>query len=136
MSPAAFSAAAAAWVLAVKAMTPELNTMTGQVNTVSGEVNTNAGIATAQAAAAIIAGNSAAASALNAANSAGVAVWITGTSYVIGNPVYDPLNAQSYRRKTNGAGSTNPSLDPTNWMPVSSSPAAALVLLNYLYGAF
>jgi len=47
MTPDAFSAAAAAYVIAQKDMVPEQNTMAGQMNTVSGEVNTNAGSATA-----------------------------------------------------------------------------------------
>ena len=43
MTPAEFSTAAAASVLAQKAMVPQLNTWAGQVNTVAGEVNTVAG---------------------------------------------------------------------------------------------
>lgn len=49
MTPTEFSAAAAAYVLAQKAMVPELNTWAGQVNTVGGEVATNATTATTKA---------------------------------------------------------------------------------------
>ena len=49
MTPTEFSAAAAAYVLAQKAMVPELNTWAGQVNTVGGEVATNAATATTMA---------------------------------------------------------------------------------------
>ena len=50
MTPTEFSAAAAAYVLAQKAMVPELNTWAGQVNTVGGEVNSNATSTAANAA--------------------------------------------------------------------------------------
>jgi len=70
MTPTEFSAAAAAYVLAQKAMVPELNTWAGQVNTVGGEVATNAATATTQAsnasASALAAENSATASAASA----------------------------------------------------------------------
>jgi len=66
MTPTEFSTAAAAYVLAQKAMVPELNTWAGQVNTVGGEVNTNATTATTQA-------SNASASASAAASSAAIA---------------------------------------------------------------
>lgn len=69
------------------------------------------------------------ASALAAAASAGAAIWVSGTTYAIGDARYSPANGAVYRRKTNGAGTTDPSLDTTNWMPVISvSPASALYL--------
>lgn len=43
------------------------------------------------------------------------AVWVSGTSYTIGQVRYSPINFGNYRRKTNGAGTTDPSLDTTNW---------------------
>lgn len=43
------------------------------------------------------------------------AKWITGTTYAIGDVRYSTLDFFNYRRKTAGAGSTDPSLDPTNW---------------------
>ncbi len=45
MTPAEFSTAAAAYVLAQKAMVPQLNTWAGQTNTVAGEVNVAAAAA-------------------------------------------------------------------------------------------
>lgn len=43
------------------------------------------------------------------------AVWVSGTSYTAGVVRYSPIDFLMYRRKTNGAGTTDPSLDPTNW---------------------
>lgn len=42
-------------------------------------------------------------------------VWVSGTTYTAGQVRYSPIDFLSYRRKTNGAGTTDPSLDPTNW---------------------
>lgn len=50
----------------------------------------------------------------------GAAPWVGGTTYSIGNERYSLINLQSYRRKTNGAGTTDPSIDTTNWAPVST----------------
>jgi len=44
-----------------------------------------------------------------------VTMWVTGTTYAIGDRVWSPANYQTYRRKTNGAGATDPSADTTNW---------------------
>ncbi len=41
--------------------------------------------------------------------------WVSGTTYTAGQSRYDPGNFFSYRRKTNGAGTTPPRNDPTNW---------------------
>lgn len=41
--------------------------------------------------------------------------WVSGTSYTAGQVRYSPITYFSYRRKTNGAGTTDPSLDTTNW---------------------
>ena len=43
------------------------------------------------------------------------ALWVSGTTYAIGNEVASPANYRRYTRKTNGAGTTDPRDDPTNW---------------------
>jgi hypothetical protein len=50
----------------------------------------------------------------------GAAPWVSGTTYTIGNERYSLINLQSYRRKTNGAGTADPLIDTTNWAPVST----------------
>lgn len=123
-----FSSTAAANVLGIVSMTTELNTWAGQVNTVSGEVSTNATNAAASAVSA-----AAAQAAAEAASSA--TVWISGTSYIIGNVRWSPLNYLSYRRTTNGAGTTDPSLDTTNWAALTATaPAGAYQITYLLYG--
>ena len=42
--------------------------------------------------------------------------WVSGTTYTIGQTRYSLLNLLCYRRKTNGAGTTDPRDDNTNWM--------------------
>lgn len=50
-----------------------------------------------------------------AVGAAGAIAWVSGTTYAIGNVRYSPINFLAYRRKTAGAGTTDPSLDTTNW---------------------
>jgi hypothetical protein len=57
----------------------------------------------------------AAASELAAANTAGATIWVSGTTYAVGANRFSPINFLTYRRKTAGAGTTDPSLDATNW---------------------
>jgi len=55
-----------------------------------------------------------AAAAAIAANGAS-AIWVSGTTYAIGDVRWSPGDYKSYRRKTNGAGTTDPMSDSTNW---------------------
>ena len=41
--------------------------------------------------------------------------WVSGTTYEEGDTVWSHVNFQTYRRKTNGAGTTDPSSDAANW---------------------
>lgn len=60
-----------------------------------------------------------ASSAAGAATAAGATIWVSGTTYAIGNARFSPVDFQTYRRKTAGAGTTDPSLDATNWARVN-----------------
>jgi len=44
-----------------------------------------------------------------------VTKWVSGTTYIEGEVVWSPITYLAYRRKTDGAGTTDPSLDGTNW---------------------
>jgi len=46
-------------------------------------------------------------------------VWVSGTTYAIGDRRYSPINFATYRRTTSGAGTTDPSADTTNWAPLA-----------------
>ena len=52
---------------------------------------------------------------------AGAIPWVSGTTYAIGNVRSSLADAKPYRRKTTGAGTTDPSLDGANWVLVTLS---------------
>jgi hypothetical protein len=79
----------------------------------------SAGASAASAATALGFSNSAAASASAAAVSSGVAIWVSGTTYAIGDVRFSPANSGTYRRRTAGAGTTDPSTDTVNWTLIS-----------------
>jgi len=67
--------------------------------------------------------------AANAATAAvNVAVWVSGTTYAIGNVRYSPLTLQSYRRKTAGSGTTDPALDTDNWASLGGSSSTGFTI--------
>jgi len=47
------------------------------------------------------------------------ALWVSGTTYVVGDKRYSPANGLLYRRIVAGAGTTDPSADSTNWLLMS-----------------
>ncbi|MFH1010336.1 MAG: hypothetical protein V1784_03775 [bacterium] len=61
----------------------------------------------------------AAANANAAVAAANATKWVSGTTYAEGDGRWSPINYQTYRRKTAGAGTTDPSLDGTNWALIS-----------------
>ncbi len=69
--------------------------------------------------AAALSAAAAAASATASAAASGAVLWVSGTNYGAGIGVWSPLDWQTYRRKTAGAGATDPSLDPVNWEKIS-----------------
>lgn len=48
-------------------------------------------------------------------------VWVSGEIYTIGQVRWSPADFGSYRRKTNGGGTIDPSNDPTNWAATNKS---------------
>ena len=57
----------------------------------------------------------------------GEAVWNAATAYTVGQEAIRPTLHKTYRRKVAGAGTTDPSADPTNWWEISVQPAVPLV---------
>lgn len=55
------------------------------------------------------------AAASSAAASANATQWVSGTTYTAGAVVWSPINYLTFRRKTTGGGTTDPSIDTTNW---------------------
>lgn len=58
---------------------------------------------------------SAAASAAAALATSNATKWVSGTTYAEGDVVWSPSTYLIYRRKTAGAGTTDPASDSTNW---------------------
>ena len=54
--------------------------------------------------------------------------WVSGTTYAEGVVVWSPADFASYRRKTTGAGTTDPSADSTNWAKLSASGGSWVLL--------
>ena len=99
--PGTFADKGDTFLAALPAFVTEANALTENVNT--------------KEASAVAAAASAAASQSAAAAFSGAVKWITGTTYAEGDVRWSPINSQSYRRKITGAGTTDPSADPTNW---------------------
>lgn len=91
-----------------------LPTFASEANALASAVNTDEIAAAASAAAA-------ASSASSAAASANVTKWVSGTTYTEGANVWSPITYLTYRRKTTGAGTTDPSADSTNWAQVAGT---------------
>ena len=105
--PVNFNSRADAFLSALPAFATEANALQADVNA-------------KQTAAATSASNAAAAElAANAA--ANVTAWVSGTTYAVGNVRYSPITFLSYRRKTAGAGTTDPGADSTNWQLINGT---------------
>lgn len=79
------------------------------------------------AAASSVSAASAAADAASAAVNAVVSVldngaplWVSGTTYPYGSVAWSPIDKRVYRRMVAGAGTTDPSADPTNWSSIGT----------------
>jgi hypothetical protein len=79
-----------------------------EANALAVDVNADAVSAAADAADAV----AAAAAATAAANAT---KWVSGTTYTEGAVVWSPITYLTYRRKSTGGGTTDPSADSTNW---------------------
>lgn len=122
-TPGDFNTKAFALLNALPTFVTETNAVETAVDTDAATATTQAGIATTKAA-------EAAASATAAANASNATVWVSGTTYSIGDVRFSPIDFQSYRRKTSGAGATDPSLDSTNWVLLGTNLANALPYNN------
>lgn len=111
---ATFSLKSFAHVAALADFTTEANALEVNVNALEEAAQEHADDANA----ARIASEAAA---TQAAFSAGVVKWVSGTTYAQGAQVWSPANYVTYRRKVAGAGTTDPSLDTTNWEPIWAS---------------
>lgn len=114
---------------AVTDTTSEFNTKAfnwvAALSTFTTEANAQAVAVDADATAAAASASDALAAASTALATVGAVAWVSGTTYATGAAVYSPLNKQTYRRNSAGAGTTDPSLDAVNWTQVRLDPIDA-----------
>lgn len=99
-----------------------LPTFVTETNAVASEVNADRITAVDSAATAVTKAAEATASAGVAAIVGTSTKWVSGTTYTEGQGVWSPIDLLPYRRLTNGAGTTDPSADSTNWKPLPPVP--------------
>ena len=104
------------WVASLEDFTTEANALASDVS--AKQLATQASASQAAGSAVLAQGHadSALQNALAAAANTNAPLWVSGTTYAIGALVYSPANGRTYRRRTAGAGTTDPSLDATNWL--------------------
>lgn len=112
-SPDDFDARADAFLGALPNNQSELNQLSQAAYTNAAYSNEQATSAAASASTAAGSATTAgvyASQAINAANNVSTK-WVSGTTYTEGAQVWSPLNFQTYRRKSTGAGTTDPAND-------------------------
>jgi hypothetical protein len=92
-----------------------LPTFQVEANALEVAVDADAVAAAASAASAASSVTAAQAAAAGAAAAANVTKWVSGTTYTEGAVVWSPINFLSYRRRTTGGGTTDPSADSANY---------------------
>ncbi len=110
---AQFNTRAFAFVAALVQFVTEANAQAVQVNSDSASASLSKIDALAAAAA--------------AAAVAGATRWASGASYAEGAVVWSPLTLLAYRRRSSGAGTTDPSTDGTNWTQIAGTGDVSLV---------
>lgn len=115
-----FNTRAYPWSAALPTFSTQMQALATNVAANATDCEANAASADADAAAAAI-------SAQTAVSSAGASVWVSGSTYSVGDVRYSPANQRIYRRTVAGAGTTDPSADPTNWALVSSDRPIVIV---------
>lgn len=133
-----FAARGDAFMASLPTFRSEANSVASNVYANALEADADAAAADASAAAAAAQVALAAAQASAAANSAAAAAasigapqWVSGTTYTAGQVVWSPATYLTYRRKSTGAGTTDPSLDPTNWAPQLPAGTPDYVIQSY-----
>ena len=135
-SPANFAALADAFVAALATFRTQLNALATNVYANALDAYANALASAASASASAVSATNSAASATAASSAGNAAAWVSGTSYLLGQCVYSPITFQTYRRKLAGAGTSDPSIDASNWAPVGGSSPGSTLFLSTHYGIF
>lgn len=120
---ATFNAKMFAWVAAIQTWTTQANAVEAAVDADAAAAALAKAAAEVADASAELAAAAAQSNAQAAAASAGASLWVSGTTYAIGDVRWSPITRLSYRRTVAGAGVTDPSLDTANWAALSARPA-------------
>lgn len=120
-SPTDFDAKADAFLGSFPTFRSEVNLIATQTYDNAVEAQTQAAAAATQVTLATTQATLAENSATQAASSAGAARWVSGTTYSLGAVVWSPVTYLIYRRIIAGAGTTDPSIDTTNWGALSTA---------------
>ena len=113
-NPDTFANLSDAFVAALGPFQTEANAAGTYIDGIGTSVDANATTASAAA----VSATASAAAAANSAASAGAVLWVSGTSYAVGYVVYSPIDFQNYRCIQATSGTTDPSLDTTNWVAI------------------
>ena len=117
--PETFEERADAFLGALPQFGTEANELAANLNNREQIAVSASSAAAASANSALTSANNSLANAQNAAAANTSDRWVSGTTYAIGKLVWSPLNGRNYRRITNGSGTTDPSLDLSNWKILS-----------------
>jgi hypothetical protein len=120
---ATFNAKAFALLAALQTFVTEANAVETAVDADAAATSTDRGLAQTARTGSEAARDASQASAQAAAASAGASIWVSGTTYALGDVRWSPATRLTYRRTVAGAGSTDPSADPTNWAQISARVA-------------
>lgn len=133
--PANFSARGDAFLGALPAFQTELDAVAAAADADAAAASAaNSGAQSAKTAAEA-AQAAALASAQASAASAGAAAWVSGSTYAVGAVVWSPASGLIYRRRVAGAGTTDPSADPTNWQLAASALGQMVVVTAATHAA-
>lgn len=127
--PTTFASRGDAFLGALPVFVTEVNDLTTTVNALEVAAGVSAAQSEASKDLSIAAANAASAA-------AGAAKWVSGTTYADGAVTWSPLDYQTYRRKGAGGGTTDPSLDPTNWARVTTYSPGSAIFMNQTFGGF
>jgi hypothetical protein len=119
-SPSNFDTRADAFLGALPTFQTETDALAANVYANAADAAASATAAQSSEEAAQTSEANAAASMVAAASSAGASLWVSGTGYALGDVRWSPANGRVYRRIVAGAGTTDPSLDGTNWKVVDN----------------
>lgn len=117
--PDTFEVKADAFLGALPQFGEEANDLADSLNGAEAGALTSANAASVSAQNALTYSLNSLANAQNAAASNSAPKWVSGTTYTAGQIAWSPANGRIYKRLIAGAGTTDPSLDTTNWVLLS-----------------